>query len=330
LHPRIHRYLYVRHVLRERLVSEANISPDRVQFWGNTVDVSRVGQPKVLPHRPRTAGVYGHVGKIPFLDALAAGCGARGIMFLGELLGGRHDPNQVEKELSRCDLVFASGRMAIEALAAGTAVINADRFGIGGMITRGKFDDFLMANFAIGALSMPPTEAAIAQALDAYDAEDAAAVTARVRHDCDIAAGAERLETIYQSVLDEAAAAPADRANESAMFARYLEDNLQRGRLYNGEFARRAFAPVPAGELAAIIRRLEVTVEHLDSVVSELSRRGFVPSLERLLRALRTWWRSRGWRAGMARFADWEARKVPQPGQTNVELRETISKPKSE
>ena len=190
LHPRIHRYLYVRHVLRERLVSEANISPDRVQFWGNTVDVSRVGQPKVLPRRPRTAGVYGHVGKIPFLDTLAAGCGARGIIFLGELLGERYDPNHVEKELSRCDLVFASGRMAIEAMAAGNAVINADRFGIGGMVTGGRFNEFLMANFAIGALSTAPTEAAIAQALDAYDAEDAAAVTARVRHDCDIAAGA--------------------------------------------------------------------------------------------------------------------------------------------
>jgi hypothetical protein len=35
------RYLHVRHVLRERLVSENAIAPERVIFWGNTIDLKR-------------------------------------------------------------------------------------------------------------------------------------------------------------------------------------------------------------------------------------------------------------------------------------------------
>src|SRR3569623_1926149 len=46
LHPRIRRYLYVRHVLRERLVSEAGVAPDLVRFWGNCVDLHRLGSPR--------------------------------------------------------------------------------------------------------------------------------------------------------------------------------------------------------------------------------------------------------------------------------------------
>ena len=324
LHPQIGRYLYVRHVLRERLVSEKNIPPDRVQFWGNTTDLTRVDHPKVPPPRPRTAGVYCHPGRMPFLEVLAAACAARGITFLGELLRATDDRNSVERELSRCDLVFASGRMAIEAIAAGCAVINADRFGIGGLVTSSRLDEFLAANFAIGALSTPLAEATSMPVLDSYDAADAAAVTARVRRDCDIAVGAERLEAIYQSILDEAAGAPAARVCESAVFARYLEENFQYGRLYHGEFARRTLTPTPDDELRAMVRKLDRTVEHLSVAIDELayqthclSRRGIGSLFVHVLRAgLKRW---RLWRVAPIHFqGDVGARNAPPPDQARV------------
>ena len=46
--------------------------------------------------------------------------------------------------------------MAIEALAAGHAVVVADRFGIGGLVTLDRLDDFGQWNFAIGGLSAHP------------------------------------------------------------------------------------------------------------------------------------------------------------------------------
>ena len=286
LHPRIGRYLYVRHVLRERLVSEKNIPPERVQFWGNTVDFTRVDQPKVLPSRPRTAGAYCHVGMIPYLSALADACAERDITFLGELLSEHGYRSHAERVLSRCDLVFASGRMAIEAIGAGCAVINADRFGIGGLVTNVKLDEFLAANFAIGGLSIPPSKTTFLQALDEYDASDAAVVTARVRRDCNIAAGAERLEAIYQKILDEAAIVPADRASEDLVYARYLEENSQLGRLYNSGFARRIFTPTSEDELHDMLQKLSMRVEHLSLAIDGLS-------FMRVFRAVRTWWKRR-------------------------------------
>jgi hypothetical protein len=269
-HPRIGRYLHVRHVLRERLVSENAIPPERVTFWGNTIDLNRLRGSKALPPRPRTAGVYCHAGRIPFLPLLAAACTAHGIEFRGEILAQHGDRSHPEAALSGCDLVFASGRMAIEAAAAGCAVINADHFGIGGMVTRDTLDAFLAANFAIGALSAPACGETIGRALDRYDAADAAAVTARVRRECDVAAGAARLEAIYLEVL-EACARPLDRAAEDAALARYLEQNLQHGRLYQSEFARRIFTPTPADEMHATVRKLEMQIEHLGLAIDELS-----------------------------------------------------------
>jgi hypothetical protein len=287
IHPRIRRYLYVRHVLRERLVSEKGIAPGQVQFLANTIDLARLDMPKVPPSRPRTAGVYARAGVVPFLDILAGGCAARGVKFVGELLADADDVVDPEKTLSRCDLVFASGRIALEALAAGCAVINADRFGIGGLVTSARLDAFIPANFAIGALSGPPSERLVARILDAYDAADVTAVTERVRRECDAGLGAERLEAIYRDVLAEAADQPADRMQEAVALGRFLEENLQRGLLYNAEVARRQFNPEPEVELFETVRRLNLAVDDLTKQIRHLPTRRISLLFSSLWRAIR-------------------------------------------
>ena len=52
--------------------------------------------------------------------------------------------------LSQFDLVFAVGRSAIEAMASGCAVIVADRYGLGGLVTEMNFSAYRDANFAYG------------------------------------------------------------------------------------------------------------------------------------------------------------------------------------
>jgi hypothetical protein len=326
-HPRIGRYLYVRHVLRERLVSENALAREQVTFWGNTIDLDRVGGAKALPPRPRTAGVYCHAGRIPFLPLLAAVCAAHGIEFLGEILRPQGDHSHPEAALAGCDLVLASGRMAIEAVAAGCAVINADHFGIGGLITSETLDAFLAANFAIGALSAPACGQSIGRALERYDAADAAAVTAQVRRECDIVAGTARLETIYRQVLKDAGARPLDRTAEDAALARYLEQSLQHGRLYQSEFARRIFTPTPADELHATVRKLEMQIEHLGSAIDELSSQtralASAPpgwSLTLLWQALQTRWsRRRAKPARPRRGAANPGTSAPLAGPQNAE-----------
>jgi hypothetical protein len=272
IHPRIRRYAYVRHVLRERLISERGISPNRVIFLNNAVDLDRLGPPRPPPERLLTAGLYAHAGTIPFLDALADGCKAQGIDFMGDLLADPANRDRPEKTLTRCDIVFASGRMAIEALVAGYPVINVDRFGIGGLVTSSRLDEFVAANFAIGALSSPASAELIADALKAYDPGDAAKVVARARRDCDAGAAAENLERIYRIVLGEFAQEPADRVAEAVAFARYLEAHLQNGALYNGEFARKRFAPGDGDQLARAIELLSLDVKDLTRQTRRLAR----------------------------------------------------------
>jgi Glycosyltransferase Family 4 len=282
IHPRIRRYAYVRHVLRERLVSEKGIPPKQVLFLPNAVDPARLGPLRAPAERLGTAGIYAHPGAIPFVDDLAEGCRARGITFLGRLLDGV-DRTQPEKTLSRCDVVFASGRMAIEALVAGCAVVNADRFGIGGLVTSARFDEFAAANFAIGSLSQLPSGRLVAETLEAYDACDAGLVARRARHDCDAGTVAARLEQVYRDVLAEAAHQPIDDGLEAVAFARYLQDHLRNGALYNGDFARQRFVPEHGGELARAIEVLSVDVRELRREIRYLAR-------TRLSRALTDGW----------------------------------------
>jgi hypothetical protein len=121
-HPRLRRYLYVRHVLRDRLVSERGIAPHLVAFWGNTVDLARAAEPRPAPQRLMTAGAYCHPGSISFLSEIARHCAALGILFLGELIDSPALMTAPENALANCDLVFASGRMAIEAIMAGSGL----------------------------------------------------------------------------------------------------------------------------------------------------------------------------------------------------------------
>jgi hypothetical protein len=291
LHPRIRRYFYVRHVLRERLVAERGISPRQVGFLPNVVDLARLPPPRTPPRRLRTAGVYSHAGAIPYLDTLAKACEACGIGFLGELVVDNAARARPEQTLPGCDLVFASGRMAIEALVVGCTVINADRFGIGGLVTTDRFDAFVAANFAVGALSQPASVRLVAETLGAYDADDATLVLARARQDCDVRAIAGQLEETYQQVLAEIAnqAADEDRAagqdRDAAAFAAYLQTHLQTDRLFNGEFARRKLVPESDDALTQTIERLGKDVRDLRQELRYLTR-------TRLGRAL-----SEGWRA---------------------------------
>lgn len=262
IHPRIRRYGYVRHVLRERLVSEKGIPPERVVFLANAIDLDRVGLPRTPPARILSAGVYAHFGQASALDALAEGCRRHGITFVGEMLADVHSRKHPEGTLANCDLVFARGRMAIEALAAGCAVINADRFGIGGLVTAGRFDEFVAANFAFGALSTPASADLVAETIATYDAGDAGRVAQRVRADCDVRVAAERLEQIYATMREEAAREPVSAEAEALALARYLQDHLRAGELYNREFQRTAIA----GDA------LTQTIETLSSDVRELAR----------------------------------------------------------
>ncbi|MEA2782800.1 MAG: hypothetical protein QOK29_4344, partial [Rhodospirillaceae bacterium] len=98
-----------------------------------------------------------------------------------------------------------------------------------------------------------------------------AAVSDRVRRECDVVAGAERLEAIYRDVIADSAGRAAGGAAEQIALVRFLEQNLQRGVLYNRQLARQRFMSEPNDELVAMFDTLGGAVNELNRRVAELT-----------------------------------------------------------
>lgn len=277
IHPRIRRYLYVRAALRGRLVDEGGVDAAKASFWSNTVDLQRVGRTVEPPQRLATAAVFAHPGTIPFTGMIADACRRHNIAFRGELIG--KVATDVVRRLDGVDLAFASGRMALEAMARGCAVINIDRFGIGGLVTMDRVSGFAAVNFAYGALSDAASPELLDREITAYRPQDTRAVTELVRRDFSSDRGAQALETIYRGVLSERDW-PRRQANEDEQaLAAIIERFLQQRRIYDRRFLRLREGLGPSEELQLLIGELSSRAAELSEEVRRLRRGGLLRRL---------------------------------------------------
>ncbi|GAA4124389.1 glycosyltransferase [Aminobacter aganoensis] len=281
VHPRIRRYLYVRSVLRGRLVDENGLPPSRVTCWPNTIDLNRVGPAAPAPAKLRTAAIFAHPGAIPFAGLIAQACERHGIDFRGELVTKAAD--DVVKRLEGVDLIFASGRMALEALASGRAVINADRFGIGGLVTMQRLDDFAAINFAYGALSEAASPECLDREIVAYRADDAAGVTRHVRQNLNSDEGARQLEAIYRAVLSERDWPRKLPSEEDLALAAILETFVQQNRIFDTRFVKLRDGVGPSEEFGFAMGELSGQAAELATEIRKLRRGGPLRSFFALL-----------------------------------------------
>lgn len=219
-HPAIVKYLAVDDPTYDRLIVEEGIVPDRVEILRNFVDLSRFGARGPLPERPRRALVFSN-GASPdrYATVIREACGRTGIQVeIGGLRCGRPIASP-ESILRDFDLVFAKARSALEALAVGCGVILADAAGCGPLVTTREFDRLRAWNFGIRALQHPHSVEWYARQLAAFDAADAASVSARVRAEAGLDAAVERLLAVYEGVVQSASAEPARRSPEAAQRA---------------------------------------------------------------------------------------------------------------
>ncbi|MBE1204376.1 glycosyltransferase [Aminobacter carboxidus] len=277
IHPRISRYLHVRAALRGRLVDECGIEASKVKFWPNTIDLQRIGPAALAPDRLSTAAIFAHPGTIPFTGMIAEACKRHGIGFRGELIGkAAYD---VVNRLDGTDLAFASGRMALEAIARGCAVINVDRFGAGGLVTMDRFADFAAVNFAYGALSDAASPDLLDREIARYSAEDAMAVTERVRRDFASDKGAEQLEAVYRDVLAERSWPRREANEDERAMAAIIERFLQQKRIYDRSFLRLREGLGPSEELQFQMGELASRTAELSEEVRRLRRGGLLRRL---------------------------------------------------
>ena len=232
LHPNIRRWVAVDELTRER-VSAAGVPPDRIAVLHNFVDTARFLPRGPLPARPRRALVFSNqIEKSNGFRAIARACAKEGISVeLAGLASGRV-LDEPEKVLREFDLVFAKGRAALEAMASGCAVVLCDAKGLGPYILLDDLAGLRQFNFGMRTLTVPLSTSNVRDRIAAYDAADAAQVTAWIRERASIACVVDRLEDIYGVCIAEGV--PDDPVERSRATARYLASVALRVKHHEG------------------------------------------------------------------------------------------------
>lgn len=204
LMPRIRAYVAVDRNCRDRMVLQDGVPADRVRLLTNPVDLQRFRRRGPLPAKPRRALVFSNQAmESNFVAPIRAACAERGIEV--EVIGSASGRavEHPEEVLPEYDLVFAKGRCAIEAVAAGAAVIGSDARGMSGMLTTEKVEAMRVLNFGIRTLQIPTTRENVLREIDRYDPVDASAVTDLVRASNSADLLAEQFIALYEEILAE-------------------------------------------------------------------------------------------------------------------------------
>ncbi|MEO8217051.1 MAG: glycosyltransferase [Acidobacteriota bacterium] len=271
IHPRIFRYVAVDETVRDRLLFEHGISAGKVEVILNFVDLDRFPQrQRPLPERAGRALVYSNdLANGPVIDMIRAACGQRGISL--DLRGFSTGSALTDPEhfLGQYDIVFARGRSAIEALAAGAAVIPITTEKFGPMVTVENLDELRTMNFGIRAVKEAMSAAGILREIDRYDASDATAVTGRVRSVAGIDAAVDALGRLYEEAIVWDSG-KVEVASERAAVAGYLQwiAGALKGRVIGMTYAPALRRRVDA--LANEVERLEAERRSLSDEVEAL------------------------------------------------------------
>jgi glycosyltransferase involved in cell wall biosynthesis len=238
--PRIGLYVAVDRNCRDRMLFEHGISEQSIHLLANPVDLQRFARRPLLPPKPERALVFSnHAEEETSVKPIREACERRGIALdIGGAAAGR-PIDRPEEVLPQYDLVFAKARCALEALAAGCAVIVCDTQGLAGMVTTGSLEAMRQLNFGARTLSRAITAADIGGEIDRYDPADAAAVCERIRQAADSDLLADQFISLYDELCARPPAPPPD-ADELLAVSRSLS-----------RMAAQLYAHVGTGQAAA-------------------------------------------------------------------------------
>ena len=200
-HPRIQRYVGMCEVISERIRIELALPDTAVVTVPNWVDTRRfrvVREPAVVPRRAllfqRDCNPSSwHAQQLRLAFFLA------GIRLDLQLpAGGSRSPEVV---LPDYDIVLASGRSAIEAMACGCAVMPYHPTSCLDFVGPDNFEAMQAQNFSPRLHSAQICRRSVAACLARYNPESAAAVTARIRSHCSLDVAVQQLESLYRETI---------------------------------------------------------------------------------------------------------------------------------
>jgi Glycosyltransferase Family 4 len=219
----IHRYVAIDRTRRDFLV--ARVAKEKVTVLLNAVDLARV-PPRAapLPDMPRRVVAFtktsAHIG------VLRETCAQLGIAFDAFGAGAGRVTADPEALLSAADVVFATGRAALEGVCAGAAVIVGDARGLAGMVTTANLDELRALNFGSGAFTQTITPESVRAELGRYDRADAEAVTSIVRREADLERLLDRLEVLYAEAIASNARSTARELRDARAMVRALQSRV--------------------------------------------------------------------------------------------------------
>lgn len=226
-HPRIHHYVGMCELISERIRIELGLNDEHVVTVPNWFDATRfraIRRPNLQPLRALLFQ-RGFDRQGWHADQLQRGFERAGIMLDLDLPSG--DRRRPEVILPDYDIVLASGRSAIEAMACGCAVMPLSATSCLDFVTRDNFDLMRAQNFSPRLQTGQLCLGSITERLALYNAEATAAVTDLVRNECTLEMAATQLEALYRITIekhrDQAMQPTCQLKQELAALSQYLQ-----------------------------------------------------------------------------------------------------------
>lgn len=273
-HPRIYRYATVSRTLAERIIVESNIAAADVPVLLNAVDLEEFTTVRRPPTRLRRALFYNsrHAPESATVAAVRDATAKIGLDL--DFIGAPFDrmaafPQHV---LPAYDVVFASGRSAIDALACGCAVVVLGRTSCGELVRSENYERYRQVNFSIAVNSPPPSAAAIVTELQHYSADDCAQVSARLRVDADFRVLVDTLVEHYEQIIERHRASPVDPSAEMRAMATYLRRIVPLIRMVDLALEGQWASPARAESLAELRAELAMVQKRVEEWASSRSR----------------------------------------------------------
>lgn len=253
--------LHVAHGLTtyNRLVYQGGIDPQRIRTLPNAADIQLLDQFSP-PHALRKGLIIAKYHD-RHTACLVSACEALGMEPVIVGGGAGHLSDNMAEHYAAADLVFGSGKVALEAMAAGRPVLCVDERGVAGLVTSDVFLNWRARNFGGALLRHPLNPAFVAHEIRLFDPADFATLLARHRSEILLSTYVDRLEALYAEALNSpppGSPPPGNPAEARSRLAAYLERILPSMRPSHASLTEVAFSTLEA-ENAALKAELAET-----------------------------------------------------------------------
>ncbi|MEH2470422.1 glycosyltransferase involved in cell wall biosynthesis [Nitrobacteraceae bacterium AZCC 2161] len=217
---RVKRVFAVDEACRDRLIKGAVGNKGAVELLLNAIDLDCFLPRCPLPLVPRRALVLTkNVGHIDLIRQAAFSTSLQ----LDEInVATGPAIENLSDCLTQYDIVFATARMALEALAVGCAVVVVDGRGLAGMVTSSNVDRWRRNNFGIRLLDETPTVASLIREISLYDPVDAANVARHIRKIASLSEYLDKVEEAHTQIAGQGSATAADLAQIGIFISMWL------------------------------------------------------------------------------------------------------------